>query len=72
MGTNGLIVPQNPPAVASWMARKRRVVLALPLDESRARSEGLDRRWDGGHSQRLGRTAHREPIVWPVAALTVR
>ena len=30
MGTNGLIVPQTPPAVASWMARKRRVVLALP------------------------------------------
>jgi hypothetical protein len=29
MGTNGLIVLQTPPAVASWMARKRRVVPSL-------------------------------------------
>jgi hypothetical protein len=29
MGTNGLIVPQTPSAVASWMARKRREVPAL-------------------------------------------
>jgi hypothetical protein len=48
MGTNRSIVPQNPPAVASWMARKRR-----------------------GWCQRLGGTAHREPIFSPVAASTL-
>ena len=71
MGTNGLIVPQNPPSVASWMPRKLRGGASVAFGESRPRSEGLDRRGDGGHSQRLGRTNHREPIFSPVAASTV-